>query len=122
MAIGPQGPLRKDDGPACRVCGCTENNACTEIGDCLRQETKAGRLRTVLYQGPVGCQWVTVEGATEPLCSACSGTEADLAEAIGRLVRMLKQHGPAGVEFSMVIGKAAIARRSRRLRAAEITS
>lgn len=122
MAIGPTGPLRKDDGPACRVCGCTENNACTELGDCARQETRGKRIVMVQYRGPVGCHWVKVEGSTEPLCSACSGTEADMAEAIKRGCRMLQQHSTAGIDMAVTIGKAALARRSRRLRVTEISS
>ena len=51
----PVGRPLKHDGPACRVCGCTENNACID--------------RVYVGIGPVMCHWVKVEGATEPLCS-----------------------------------------------------
>jgi hypothetical protein len=112
--MGPQGPLLKNDGPICRVCGCSENNACTEIDDCARQRTRGDMIETVAYRGPVGCHWVRVEGSTPPLCSACSGTEADMAEAIARGCRMLQQHSNAGIAMALTIGKAALARRKRR--------
>ena len=52
--------------PACRVCGCTEHNACDE-----------------------GCSWVRVERGSAPLCSACDGTSADFAEVLSRIDRVL---------------------------------
>lgn len=61
--IDPEGLDELDDGPACRVCGCTENDAC---------------------EG--GCWWVpdpTLEG---DLCSACLDhvvpADLSLAEAL----------------------------------------
>lgn len=51
---------------ACRVCGCTEHNACEE-----------------------GCSWVKVETGSPPLCSACSGTAADLSETLKRADTLL---------------------------------
>lgn len=65
----PLGPLLKNDGPACRVCGCTEHNAC-----------------------PPGCSWVETSGNDVPrwLCSACSGTAADMAEVVERTLKILK--------------------------------
>lgn len=110
----PIGKQLKNDGPVCRVCGCSEHNACTEIGDCARQRYRTGRIETVHYRGPVGCHWVKVEGSTPPLCSACSGTEADMAEAIARGCRMLQQHTTAGIDMAVTIGKAALTRRKRR--------
>lgn len=64
----------KNDGPACRVCGCTEHNAC---------------LMPVMSQAgiPVNitCSWVKTRGADAgPLCTSCAGTAEDLAEAIQR--------------------------------------
>lgn len=105
MSIGPQGPLLKNDGPACRVCGCTENNACAVHNYDLSPQSR---------WAVVACSWVKVEGATPPLCSACSGTEADMAEAITRGCRMLEQSGGLGVGMAVKIGKAALARRKRR--------
>jgi hypothetical protein len=107
--MGPQGPLLKNDGPACRCCGCTEHNACMEF---LPLTAKQKRERYAPH--PIGCSWVKVEGSTPPLCSACSGTEADMAEAIARGCRMLQQHTTAGIDMAVTIGKAALARRKRR--------
>lgn len=109
MPIGPQGPLLKNDGPACRVCGCTEHNACFVLLP-LTAKQKLERYAPNV----IGCSWVKVEGATPPLCSACSGTEADMAEAITRGCRMLLQHSTAGIDMAVTIGKAALARRKRR--------
>jgi hypothetical protein len=119
MGIGPQGPLRKDDGPACRVCGCTENNAClAELfhhQQCRSRRDglcncEAGRV------GNVSCSWVKVEGASPPLCSACSGTVSDLAEALARGRRHLKQHGLDGFPFLLKINDAALTRYRARLK------
>jgi len=63
---------------------------------------------------PIGCSWVKVKGATPPLCSACSGTEADLAEAITRSCRLLRQSGGTGVDMAALIGEAALRRWRRR--------
>lgn len=104
----PLHPLLKNDGPTCRVCGCTENNACVEMPSSYRNIIDPGS--SALFS----CSWVKVEGATPPLCSACSGTEADMAEAIARGCRMLEQHSTAGIDMAVVIGKAALARRKRR--------
>lgn len=56
--------------PACRVCSCTQHNACAE-----------------------GCSWVRTEPGSPPLCSACDGKPADLVEACGRAVRVLNGAG-----------------------------
>lgn len=90
----PFGPLLKNDGPACRVCGCTEHNACLEDPG----------------QGPLGipCHWVQTKGADEgPLCSACSGTAEDLAEAIRRAMRFARSGGQLR---AAAIQRAALAR------------
>lgn len=110
MAIGPQGPLLKNDGPACRVCGCTEHNACVLLGPPIKRPRS-------WQSGLVTCSWVKVEGATEPLCSACSGTVSDLAEAMARGRRLVKQHGEAGFAFMLKINDAALARYRTRERA-----
>ncbi len=55
--------------PACRVCKCTEFNACAD-----------------------GCSWVKVPHNEMPLCSACSGTAADLASSIGQMDQMFWRH------------------------------
>src|SRR5205085_12162975 len=52
--------------PACRVCGCTEHNACDD-----------------------GCSWVRVGKGEAPLCSACDGTPGDMAEVLKRVDRLL---------------------------------
>lgn len=66
----PVHPPLKNDGPACRVCGCTEHNACLTEGHVFDD---------------VPCSWVLTKGADKgPLCSACAGTAGDLAEAIKR--------------------------------------
>jgi hypothetical protein len=57
---------RKSAEPACRVCACTEHNACDD-----------------------GCSWVKVESGSPPLCSACSGTAADLSETLKRADALL---------------------------------
>lgn len=71
----PLHPPLKNDGPACRVCGCTEHNACL-IDD-------AGCVDLGMT-----CSWVETRGADSgPLCSACAGTTADLAEVIQRALK-----------------------------------
>jgi hypothetical protein len=119
MAIGPQGPLLKNDGPACRMCGCTEHNACVELGNVplTARIAKAVRMPATRMPRLLTCSWVKVEGNTEPLCSACSGTAADMQEALGRGCRMLQQHSNAGIDFALVIGNAARARYRARLKA-----
>ena len=99
----------KNDGPACRVCGCSENNACMVMVPLTAKQTRERYAPNV-----IGCSWVKVEGATPPLCSACSGTEADMAEAIMRGVRMLSLHSTAGIDMAVKIGNAALARRKKR--------
>lgn len=94
----PVGKPLKNDGPACRVCRCTEHNACID-------------------QIPghyLACSWVRTEGATAPLCSACSGTELDAIEVLNRLQRHLKQHGTAGEAFAGVMVAACLSRWRRR--------
>ena len=103
----PIGKPLKNDGPACRVCRCTENNPCPE--------TIQRGVRNPTFQH-VYCSWVIVEGATEPLCSACSGTEADAIEVLNRLQRFLKQHGEDGVAFAGTMVSEALARWKRRRR------
>lgn len=76
---------RADDGPACRVCGCTRHNACP-VGYEIVAEGDNIRERGV------GCSWVETSGRDTPrwLCSACSGTGEDLAEVLKRSVDVLQ--------------------------------
>lgn len=69
----PVGPLRKDDGPACRVCACTQHNACLQ------------------GSGALTCSWVKTDPTDAPnhLCSACSGTHDDAEEALARVTGLL---------------------------------
>lgn len=85
---------RKSVEPACRVCGCTEHNACDE-----------------------GCAWVRVEVGSLPLCSACSGTAADMVEAIKRGCDWLRQSGELAISTAIRIGTAARSRRKAREKA-----
>ncbi len=95
---------RKSTEPACRVCACTEHNACDE-----------------------GCSWVKVEPGSPPLCSACSGGVGDMAEAIGRGIKLLggprRPDRPLGglsrlkIDQALVIGLAARRRRNARVKA-----
>jgi hypothetical protein len=75
----PLAPPRTDDGPMCRVCGCTRRNACL-VGYEIVQEGDNAR------EVGVGCEWVETSGNDVPrwLCSACSGTADDLMEVINR--------------------------------------
>lgn len=114
MTIGPRAPLLKNDGPACRVCGCTEHNACVTMQKI--ELTPAQKRDRWSPMATIACSWVKVEGATLPLCSACSGTAADMQEALGRGCRMLQQHSDKGIAFALVIGNAARARYRARLK------
>lgn len=104
----PVHPPLKNDGPACRVCGCTEHNAC--LID--RRQPQIKRPRS-WQPGTVTCSWVRTEANTPPLCSACSGTDADMAEAIARGVRLLEMCSDRGIDMAVTIGKAALARRKK---------
>lgn len=71
----------KNDGPICRVCGCSQHNAC------------------LIEHGPMEsrttCSWAETRGADKgPLCTACAGTVDDALEVIGRVNRLLKQKNP----------------------------
>lgn len=61
-------------GSKCRVCGCTEDNACG-----------------------LGCYWVEVEKGSRPLCSACAGTPRDLIEAMRRIYALMIGQMPSPV-------------------------
>ena len=111
----PLYPLLKNDGPACRVCGCSEHNACMMF---LPLTPKQKRERYAPH--PIGCSWVRTEACTPPLCSACAGTETDMVEAIGRGCRLLEQSSNAGIHLAIVIGKAALARRKKRQKAEKV--
>lgn len=86
MAIGPQGPLLKNDGPACHVCGCTEHNACTMIA--LVQTGKRTAQETT-----IGCSWVDRPHWFPPLCTACAGSAGDLAATLKHIHKRLMRYG-----------------------------
>lgn len=48
------------DGPACRLCGCTDDNACLTV------------------DGP--CYWLPEGAVGQPLCSACGIDDAELRD------------------------------------------
>jgi hypothetical protein len=84
---------RKPTEPACRVCGCTEHNACED-----------------------GCSWVKVEDGSPPLCSACDGKPGDLAEAVKRALSLQRKYGAdnVGLEVAAIL-RAALKRLRVRL-------
>lgn len=82
----------KNDGPACRVCGCTEHNACVietaaDVLPLTERIAKAVRMPATRMPRILTCSWVETSGNDRPrwLCSACSGTDADLAETLNRI-------------------------------------
>jgi hypothetical protein len=105
--MGPIGPMRTDDGPACRVCGCTQNNACV---------TDHRPQFMIDITGPVCCAWAETSGNDNPrwLCTACAGTEADMVDAIKRGVAELKKHTKLSIDVAVAIGTAAVIRRDKR--------
>jgi hypothetical protein len=110
--MGPSGPLRKDDGPACRVCGCTEHNAC--LIDVPNQIARAMQTATP-KSSAIGCSWVEVEKGSPPLCSACAGTADDMREAIVRGMKWLQSSTSVrAAETALHIGQAALDRRDAR--------
>lgn len=75
----PFGPKLKNDGPACRVCGCTEHNACLVESPC----------------GFVPCSWVRLGRGLDarlPLCSHCAGTAEDLIDAIDTAIECTEEY------------------------------
>lgn len=80
----------------CRICSCTEFNACEE-----------------------GCFWVPVEKLSAPLCSACSGTVSDLADAMKRATFALgaSDLARARIKRAITITCAALKRHKARVRA-----
>lgn len=74
----PLAPPRTDDGPMCRVCGCTRHNACPVDPE--------DPYKPAFPSAGWGCEWVETSGRDAPrwLCSACSGTAADLMEVLDR--------------------------------------
>ena len=100
----PLHKLLKNDGPACRVCGCTWHNACPTI----EIVTIAGGVAEVSG----ACSWVRVDDEPGNLCSACAGTDADLAEVIGRMISIPARYGVARDTFATIrgIGRAALDR------------
>lgn len=55
--------------PACRCCGCTQDNACAE-----------------------GCEWVRVPAGEPPLCSACNGTTPDATYVVERVLSAIRKY------------------------------
>lgn len=92
-----------NDGPACRVCGCTENNAC-------RMTVRAGKGGSL---HSIACSWADREALSPKLCSACFGTEGDMAEAIERGCKFLRDSA-RNAGKAAEIGMAALSRRNKR--------
>lgn len=88
----PVQPPFKSDGPACRVCGCTQNNACVEVQFRPHPSNPSGPATT---RTAVGCRWLRLPpvDSFQPLCSACAGGTDDAMEVIGRLNRMMIAKG-----------------------------
>jgi len=94
----------KNDGPACRVCGCTDHNAC------IMPPLNAQQIM-------VACSLVKTSGADAgPLCSACAGTADDLVEAIkrGRKAFMSNPLVGGGLQDERAIVNAALSRYRKR--------
>lgn len=113
---GPLWPLLEDDGPACRVCSCTEHNACVEIGNVPLTVRIAKAVRMPVPLTGVACSWVKtdVRDVPRPLCSACSGTEADMVNSIERGVAILRGLTGPHIANAVLIGEAALARKKAR--------
>ena len=97
----PSSPLLKNDGPACRICKCTEHNACRVV---VRGRNEDGTLRQLDI---VSCHWAD---SSKDLCSACAGTPADLLDAMNRMNAGLNSR-----DRVRRIGMAAVMRRHKRL-------
>lgn len=111
----PIGPLREDDGPACRVCGCTENNACVT----LKPHPLSALAHEERYATRIACSWVETSGNDLPrnLCSACAGSAADMAETIDRGLHILLKHkGTNAGAMVVAMARAAKIRYEARLR------
>src|SRR5579859_6376233 len=76
--------------PSCRICGCTEQNACDG-----------------------GCSWVEVPKGEAPLCSACQGGAGDLIGVLIDVRAALSKSVSRKIHTSI---KAAIGRYSTRLK------
>lgn len=112
----PANPPLKNDGPACRVCGCTENNACLEQALPLPGKGREERWAPRVF----GCSWVETSGNDVPrwLCSACSGTVADMAETIDRGMNiLLKSSGARAATGVVAMARAAKVRYEARHKA-----
>lgn len=112
----PVGPLRKDDGPACRVCGCTEHNACVTNERRPHPSDPMGPATTLTA---VACSWVETSGNEDPrwLCSVCSGTAADMMETIDRgLNILLKTSSERAAHVVVSMARAAKIRYETRLK------
>ena len=78
---------------ACRVCDCTEDNAC--VGGCTGAEKRVG---------------------APPICSACAGTAGDMLESLRRGERFLSKLTNPDIAAAIAVSRAAVARRNARLR------
>lgn len=87
---------------ACRVCGCTEDRACVVVSP------------NGLNAHP--CSWAKTEPGSPPLCTACAGTDADMAEALKRGTKLLATLVSAHIRSAIDIGEAALSRRASRRR------
>mgnify|MGYP000072318525 CR=1 FL=1 len=87
--------MAKPSAYACRVCGCTEEQACM----------------------PFGCSWVKAEAGSPPLCSSCSGSPGDMLEALKRGERFLTKLTKLDVAMAVRVGRAAVRRRNARIKA-----
>lgn len=85
----------KGDGLHCRVCGCTQHNACEE-----------------------GCSWVKEPAYTYdfmgPLCSACAGSPLDLAYMARRIAKDITTLGKIGRYHAGLLLVAAARRAEKR--------
>lgn len=124
--MAPLGPLRTDDGPACRVCGCTRRNACVvevvvnhhpQCREAVGTGACTCEAGPIGGRGRIGCSWYEtgIDEGKHWLCTACAGTEADMAEVIDRgLKLLLKSSSVASAGAAVAMGQAALERRRKR--------
>lgn len=89
-----KGKWKKPKSGTCRICGCTDDHACTDFEP---------------------CHWVDPE---HTLCSACDGTPADLSYALRRITRLRHSQPKLALTEAVSVAKSAMARfdeRNRRM-------